>query len=75
MLPHCKVDCCYPIVTGVFPLDQIIVFLLSGLFPMSAAIAASKLMKLPADEHNVKRMVLLLASPEAFEGSFAARLG
>ncbi len=31
-------------------MDQIIVFLLSGLFPMSAAIAASKLMKLPADE-------------------------
>lgn len=31
-------------------MDQIIVFLLSGLFPMSAAIAASKLMKLPADQ-------------------------
>ena len=31
-------------------MDHIIVFLLSGLFPMSAAIAASKLMKLPVDK-------------------------
>ncbi len=31
-------------------LEQIIVFLLSGVFPMSAAISASKLMKLPADQ-------------------------
>ncbi|MFT5720478.1 MAG: hypothetical protein ACI9W6_000774 [Motiliproteus sp.] len=31
-------------------MDPIIIFLLSGLFPMSAAITASKLMKLPAAE-------------------------
>ncbi|MEH6652323.1 MAG: hypothetical protein V7707_20080 [Motiliproteus sp.] len=31
-------------------MDQIIVFLLSGLFPMSAAISASQLMKLPQEQ-------------------------
>jgi hypothetical protein len=36
--------------SGELPLDPIIIFILSGLFPMSAAIAAGKLMKLPEDQ-------------------------
>ena len=48
-------------------MDPIIIFLLSGLFPMSAAISASKLMKLPEEqrpgwvqgESGMRRVVLL----------------
>ncbi|MEH6473662.1 MAG: hypothetical protein V7752_20755 [Halopseudomonas sp.] len=55
------------IFSGEFLLDPIIVFLLCGLFPMSAAIAASKLMKLPEDqqpawvqgESGMRKVVLL----------------
>ncbi len=38
------------LISGVYALDPIIIFLLSGLFPMSAAIAASKLMKLTEEQ-------------------------
>tara|TARA_R110002167_G_scaffold56558_8_gene160540 strand:+ start:7569 stop:7964 length:396 start_codon:yes stop_codon:yes gene_type:complete len=55
------------LISGAAPLDPIIIFLLSGLFPMSAAISASKLMKLPEEqrpgwvqgESGMRRVVLL----------------